>query len=155
MNDQSNPETPDYWALARRIAEARKSGRAVSPQRVQARLDAQAARRHSARLAEAARARQAVGEAQLPEPVERIVREALLRRRIDEAVREALASPEVAESLQQAADMGASSKPLHEMTAEEWREHTRETWASRLPYARRPMTIADWVNGRAAGDGEA
>ncbi|MET9083742.1 hypothetical protein ABZX77_17915 [Streptomyces sp. NPDC004237] len=151
MSDQNPQEPPNYEAITRRIAEARKQGRRIDYGKVQARIDEQAARRHAARVTEAARRRQAAVEA----------REAYLRGVVDRAVKEQvariLADPSaVAEVLRGGGEITESApqapgKPLHEMTAEEWREHTRETWVSRLPYARRPMTISDWV-GRHDGD---
>lgn len=73
-------------------------------------------------------------------------REARLRAAVDEAVRQ---------SVGQVAENGWAAKPLHEMTAEEWRAHTRGLWESHLPQARRPMTIKEWIAGRYEDDGEA
>jgi len=75
----------------------------------------------------------------------RELREARLCAVVDEAVREAVG---------RVMENGGAAKPLHEMTAEEWRAHTRGLWESRLPQARRPMTIKEWIAGRYEDDGE-
>jgi hypothetical protein len=72
-------------------------------------------------------------------------REARLRAVVDEAVSRAVG--EVMEN-------GGAAKPLHEMTAEEWRAHTGGLWAGRMPQFR-PMTVNEWIAGRYEDDGEA
>ncbi|MFF2933535.1 hypothetical protein [Streptomyces mirabilis] len=135
MSDQSSPEPPDYWAVVKRISEARKKGRSVDARTVRARMDALAARRKAqARAAEEAR-------------------EAQLRAAVDKAVREALGRPEFGRAVSRLTEAAGAApaepvqpgKPLYEMTAEEWRAYTQEAWTQRLPQVRRPMTINEWI----------
>lgn len=113
---------------------------------VQARGAVREARRQAVR---AARSRAAVQ-----------TREAQLRAVVDKAVCEALARPEfgqavdrLTESVQpEAAPPEAPERPLHEMTLEEWRAHSRSYWDGRQAAPYRPMTIGELMAGRYDGD---
>lgn len=113
---------------------------------LKARGAARAARQQTVRAARQRRAIQA--------------RETLLRSRIEKVVRETLARPEFAESLDELTQAAAPSttapsapdKPLHEMTAEEWRAHTQGSWEARMPKLRRPQTIGELIADGYGGD---
>lgn len=140
MTNQSQPSVPDPWAQAERIAaQWEEAGRGVD-------RPTQVARVRAARAARAA-----------------ALSEARLKVAVDKAVREALARPEFAEAVDGLTGTAVTpptapvppDRPLHELTAEEWRTHAQETWAQRLPQIRRPMTVSELIADRYEDDGEA
>ncbi|MGW3127055.1 hypothetical protein [Streptomyces sp. NPDC001123] len=46
----------------------------------------------------------------------------------------------------------SSAKPLHTLTAEEWREEGKAYWESRQPAPFRPVTIGELTAGRSDAD---
>ncbi|GAA3255973.1 hypothetical protein GCM10010493_32900 [Streptomyces lavendulae subsp. grasserius] len=112
---------------------------------LQARLDADAAKRHAARLA---------------------IKEAAddkLRATIDEAVRAAVqgmlgGSAEATESVPQPspeAPAAAEAGPLHEMEPGAWQAHASRYWADRTAPKYRPMTMGEFLGAQADDDGAA
>ncbi|MFD5508284.1 hypothetical protein ACFWIB_10970 [Streptomyces sp. NPDC127051] len=110
----------------------------------QARLDADAAKRHAAR--------QAVREAA----------DDKLRATIEEAVRTAVQSllggkTELTESVSQSlpAAPAADVTPLHKLEPAEWIAHAGQYWADRMPSKYRPMTMGEFLGSQDDGDGAA
>jgi len=118
-------------------------------QRVQARLDAMAAQRHNARLRQAAAAREAREtrlRAMVGTAVDTAVREALRSRGFTETT----ATP--AAAVTESAPTAAQVKELHQMSTDEFREHSRqvfdqvgESLHSPAWRGRQPMTLSDFI----------
>ncbi|MFJ9903929.1 hypothetical protein ACIRVK_13660 [Streptomyces sp. NPDC101152] len=133
MSKTSGPLVRDPWAQARRIAaEWEAAGRGVDRRTQVARVREARARRADA------------------------ITEARIRNAVDKAVTEALAKlstgAPVTESAPPAPDpvteVAPPSKPLWEMSSEEWQQHTAQHWAGRLQPRPRPMTISELIAGR-------
>ncbi|MFI1148701.1 hypothetical protein [Streptomyces sp. NPDC020817] len=112
---------------------------------LQARMDADAAKRHAARLA---------------------VKEAAddkLRATIDEAVRTAVqgllgGGAELTESVPQPspeAPAAAEAAPLYEMEPGAWQAHASRYWADRMAPKYRPMTMGEFLTSQSDDDGAA
>lgn len=137
MSDQS-PQPPDYWAITRRIAEARKTRRATNRQALEAAARRRVPRTPAAQLAEA--------------------RETRLRAAVDKAVAEALKGlPQMLTELSETAPDApplpvVPAKPLHDMTPEEFGTVADQVWSqqgaamhSPAWQQRRPMTISELI----------
>ncbi|MFE3580556.1 hypothetical protein [Streptomyces vinaceus] len=111
---------------------------------LQARLDADAAKRHAARMA---------------------VKEAAddkLRATIDEAVRAAVqgllaGNAQLTESAPQPAPQvhAAEATPLHKLEPTDWLAHAGQYWTDRMPSKYRPMTMGEFLGSQDDGDGAA
>ncbi|GLW00900.1 hypothetical protein [Streptomyces lavendulae] len=116
---------------------------------LQARMDADAARRHAARLAVKEAAKEAADDK--------------LRATIDEAVRTAVqgllgGGAELTESVPQPspeAPAAAEAGPLYEMEPGAWQAHASRYWADRMAPKYRPMTMGEFLGAQADGDGAA
>lgn len=121
-------------------------------ERLQAKLDADAARRHAARIADA----QSATEAQ----------EARLKAAIDEAVKVAVkdmlgggtplseSAPPDAHAPAPVPD-GPTPAPLHQLTPEGWGEHATQYWADRLRPLPSPLTLGELLGVQPEDDGAA
>ncbi|WP_405489100.1 hypothetical protein [Streptomyces sp. NBC_00096] len=116
---------------------------------LQARMDADAAKRHAARLAVKEAAKK--------------VSDDELRATIAEAVRTAVqgllaGNAEVTESAPQPspeAPAAAEAGPLYEMEPGAWQAHASRYWADRMAPKYRPMTMGEFLGAQADDDGAA
>ncbi|MFI2202663.1 hypothetical protein ACH47Z_18160 [Streptomyces sp. NPDC020192] len=144
MSNASQPAVPEPWAQARRIAaEWEEAGRGVD-------RPTQVARVKAARAARV----WAAQESRLKAAVDKAVREALARPEFGQAVDRLAEStqPEAPAPSSAAVPAAVPERPLHEMTLEELRAHSRVYWDGRQPAPYRPLTIGELTAGRYDGD---
>ncbi|MFF6939973.1 hypothetical protein [Streptomyces lavendulae] len=120
-------------------------------QKLQARLDADAAARHAARVAEVRKAQEA-DDARL---------RAVIAEAVDKAVQGLLSGgAQFSESVQGSPEAGGApaarpATPLHAMEPGEWVRHAGQYWADRMPAKYRPMTMGEFLGAQADDDGAA
>ncbi|MFK0217754.1 hypothetical protein ACIQWN_06105 [Streptomyces vinaceus] len=119
--------------------------------KLEARLDAQAAARHAARVAEARKARES-DDARL---------RAVIAEAVDKAVQGLLAGgAQFSESVQDTSEIleeeaAAPVTPLHAMEPGEWNRHASQYWASRMQATHEPLTMGEFLGRQPSDDGAA